>query len=100
MQEKLFAILVSDWVNILFDLLTKQADHLKKSSSVIITNFFHLVTLFMQEKLFAILVSDWVNIPLTFLQNKQIILKKAVLYISQTFSTWYPFLCKKNFLPF
>ena len=30
MQEKLFAILVSDWVNIPFDLLTKQADHFKK----------------------------------------------------------------------
>ena len=30
MQEKLFAILVSDWVNIPFDLLTKQADHFLK----------------------------------------------------------------------
>ena len=32
MQEKLFAILVSDWVNIPFDILTKQADHLKKKA--------------------------------------------------------------------
>ena len=32
MQEKLFAILVSDWVNFPFDLLTKQADHFLKKA--------------------------------------------------------------------
>ena len=53
MQEKLFAILVSDWVNIPFDNHKKQADQLKKNSSVSITNFFHLVTFFMQEKFFC-----------------------------------------------
>ena len=92
MQEKLFAFLVSDWVNIPFDLLTKQADHFKKSSSVYITNFFHLVPLFMQEKLFAILVSDWVNIPFDLLTKQaDHFLKKQFCNYHKLFSPGNPF---------
>ena len=101
MQEKLFAILVSDWVNIPFDLLTKQADQFKKKQFCKYHKLFSPGNLFYARKIFLpIYLVTGSTLHLTFIKNKQINSKKQFCKYHKLFSPGNPFYARKTFCHF